>query len=70
MRKFSDGSDATLGTLRKWATLFGPQAEAFVEQKIAGSPNGADEEVIADEAQILLLLAAMEAVCAPPDKNG
>ena len=25
MRKFSDGSDATLGTLAKWAPLFGPK---------------------------------------------
>ena len=59
MRKFSDGSDATLGTLRKWATLFGAKAEAFVDQKIAESPNGEDEEVIADESQIIMLFGSM-----------
>jgi hypothetical protein len=59
VHKFSDGSDATLGTLAKWAPLFGPQAEAYVAAKIAASPLGANEEVIADESQILLLFASM-----------
>lgn len=59
MRKFSDGSDATLGTLAKWAPLFGPKAEAFVAEKIAASPAGQDDEVVADESQILMLLASM-----------
>lgn len=59
MRKFSDGSDATLATLRQWAGLFGPKAEAFVDQKIAESPNGEEEEVLADESQLIMLLSSM-----------
>ena len=59
MRKFSDGSNATLGTLRKIAVLFGNEAIAFVDKKIAESPNGANEEVLADESQILLLLSSL-----------
>lgn len=59
MRKFSDGSDATLQTLRKWAELFGDKAVAFVDKKIAESPEGEDSEVIADERQVLMLLGSM-----------
>jgi hypothetical protein len=61
MRKFSDGSDATLGTLRQWAALFGEKAEAFVDQKIAESPNGEAEEVLADESQLIMLLSSLAA---------
>lgn len=59
MRKFSDGNDATLGTLAKWAPMFGAKVEAFVAEKIAASPKGRDDEVIADERQILMLFASM-----------
>lgn len=59
MRKFSDGSDATLETLERWASLFGPRAEAFIANKVATSPNGKDEEIIADESQILVLFGSM-----------
>lgn len=61
MRKMSTGDDATLGNYRKWADLIiGPKATAFIDQKIAESPNGANEEVIADEGQMLHLLAHIE----------
>ena len=61
MRKMSTGDDATLGNYRKWADLLiGPKATAFIDQKIAESPNGANEEVIADERQMLHLLATIE----------
>lgn len=59
MRKFSDGSDATLETLERWASLFGPKPEAFIANRIATSPNGKDEEIVADESQILVLFASM-----------
>lgn len=60
MRKFSDGSDANLGTLRQWASLFGEKAEAFIDKKIAASPKGENEEVIADESQILMMLTSFQ----------
>jgi hypothetical protein len=42
--------------------LFGEdsRAVAFLDQKIAESPNGADAKVIADETQMLILLAQVE----------
>ncbi len=59
-RTLSDGSPSTLATYRKWAALlFGDKAVAFIDQKIAESPNGENEEVVADEGQMLQLLAAI-----------
>jgi hypothetical protein len=61
MNKMSTGDDATLGNYRKFADLLvGPKAVAFIDKKIAESPNGADEEVIADERQMIQLLASIE----------
>ena len=60
VRKLSDGSPSTLATYRKWAALlFGDKAVSFIDQKIAESPNGANEEVVADESQMLHLLAEL-----------
>jgi len=59
MRKFSDGSDANLETLSKWAKIFGSKAEDYVNKKIKESPQGAKEEVLADESQIIYLLSSM-----------
>lgn len=59
MRKMSDGSPSTLATYREWAALFGDQAVAFIDRKISESPNGENEEVIADERQMIQLLAAL-----------
>lgn len=62
MQKLSTGADSTL---REWITLsqtmFGPDSEPvrFLEKKAAESPNGHDEEVIADERQLLALLVDM-----------
>lgn len=40
------------------ATLFGQKAVDFIQQKIDESKNGENEEVIADESQMLFLLAS------------
>jgi hypothetical protein len=59
----STGHPSTLATYRMLsAALFGEgsQAVAFLDDKIKESPNGADEVVIADETQMLLLLAQVE----------
>lgn len=59
----STGHPSTLATYRMLTVaLFGEdsQAVAFLDGKIAESPHGADEQVIADETQMLLLLAQVE----------
>lgn len=60
MRKISTGEDSTLGTYREIAFLLGGfkenEATRFIDQKIAESPNGENEEVIADERQMMYLL--------------
>jgi hypothetical protein len=59
----STGHPSTLGTYRLLAdALWGKdsQAVAFLDEKIAASPNGADEVVIADETQMLILLGQVE----------
>ena len=61
MQKLSTGDDATLGNYRKMAVVFWGEdsgAVKFLDVKIAGSPNGADEEVLADETQMVQVLAA------------
>lgn len=61
MRTISTGQPSTLKTYLGIARFFGPKAVAFIEQKIAESPSGEDEEVIADERQVLYLFAQMAA---------
>lgn len=59
MNKLSTGDDATLGGHRKIAAaVFGEDSPAvtFLDKKIAESPNGANEEVIADERSVVHLL--------------
>lgn len=59
MVKLSTGQNSTLGSyLRLCAVFFGndsPQVR-FIMDKIATSPNGANEEVIAEESQMMYLL--------------
>lgn len=60
MKKLSTGDDATLGSHRKLAAIaFGEDSPAvkFLDKKIADSPNGANEEVVADEGQMVFMLA-------------
>jgi hypothetical protein len=59
MQKMSTGQDSTLGNYKTMASLFfGKDSEAvlFLDEKIHGAPRGADEEVIADERQMVHLL--------------
>lgn len=58
MRMLSTGQPSTLKTYRKLAGLFGPKAVAFIEKKIEESNE--DDEVIAEEGQMLMLLADIE----------
>jgi hypothetical protein len=60
--KLSTGDDSTLGSYRKLAAIFfgeNSRAVAFLDEKIAASPNGENEEVIADEGQMIYLLGTM-----------
>ena len=59
MQKISTGEDSTLGTYKKIAVVFGAEAVKFIQEKIDKSPNGEKEEVLADERQMLALLASM-----------
>src|SRR5262245_24746366 len=63
MRKLSTGDDSTLGNYRSLtAAAFGrtSKAVAYLDQKIKESPNGENEEVIADERQMIQLLAHID----------
>ena len=63
MRTLSIGLDSTLGNWAKLCALaFGPESKsvAFFKQKIAESPHGEHEEVIADESQLMLVVLDME----------
>ena len=55
----STGQPSTLGTYKELAHIFGPKAVAFIQNKIDESPDGENEEVIADERQMLILFASM-----------
>ena len=62
MRKMSTGEDSTLGAHRKMAmAVFGKDSPAvkFLDKKIAESPHGEEEEVIADEGQMVALLGQL-----------
>lgn len=59
MQKLSIGLDSTLGSYHKLCGIFfGPDSvqARFIDQQIAKSPNGANEEVVADESQMMYLL--------------
>ena len=60
MNKLSTGQDSTLGNYRRLAKLmFSDKAVEFLDQKIKDSPRGENEEVIADEGQMIYLLSQM-----------
>jgi hypothetical protein len=59
----SIGMPSTLGSYKKLCKLFfgeGSAQHQFIESKIIQSPNGEDEEVIAEESQMLYLLSTMD----------
>jgi hypothetical protein len=61
-RKLSIGCDSTIGNWISLATIaFGSNSQAvkFLIKKAEESPNGFDEEVIADERQLIYVLASM-----------
>ena len=59
MTTLSTGMPSTLGSYLTLCNMFfgedSVQAK-FIMQKIASNPNGADEEVIAEESQMMYLL--------------
>lgn len=62
MKKLSTGDDSTLGNYRKLCTtFFGKESKAveFFDKKIKESPKGENEEVIADESQMLFMIGSM-----------
>ena len=62
MKKLSTGQDSTL---ENWIILssiaFGENSKqvTFLKEKAEESPNGIKEEVIADEGQLIMVLASM-----------
>lgn len=64
MMKLSTGQDSTLATYLKLCdVVFGTDSvqSKFILEKITTSPNGANEEVIADESQMMYLLVNLPA---------
>ena len=59
MRKLSTGDPSTLGSYKRIAKIFGDKAVNFIQTKIDESPNGENEEVLADERQMLVLFGSM-----------
>ena len=62
MNMLSVGLPSTLGSYLKLCSIFfgeeSPQYK-FIQGKVDESPNGLEEEVIADESQMLYLLQSM-----------
>jgi len=59
MVRLSTGMPSTLGSYLTLCNIFFGDDSAqvrFINQKIASNPNGADEEVVADESQMMYLL--------------
>jgi len=62
MNTISTGEPNTLKTWRKIALVLGGEDSRvvnFFDEKIANSPHGEDEEVLADETQVLFLISQM-----------
>lgn len=59
MNTLSTGMPSTLGSYLKLCNIFFGEESVqtkFILEKIASSPNGAHEEVIAEESQMMYLL--------------
>lgn len=59
MRTISTGEPSTLKTYKSIARFFGPDVIRFIDDKIASNPNGENEEVVAEESQVINLFAAI-----------
>ena len=75
MIKLSTGDDSTLGNYRMLAAKhFGEDTMAvkYLDKKIASSPNGANEEVLADEGAMvhMLLSITLSGISANDDSIG
>jgi hypothetical protein len=68
MRYISTGEPSTLGTYLKIAKFFGPQVEEYIQEAIKRSPNGEEEEVVAEESQVLYLFGHMMKKDIEPDE--
>ena len=59
MNTLSTGMPSTLGSYLKLCNIFFGEESVqakFIRKKIASNPNGADEEVVAEESQMMYLL--------------
>ena len=63
----STGQPSTLKTYLGLARIFGDEAVSFVQKKIDESERGEEEEVIADESQMLYLLSHVQSSGELPD---
>ena len=66
MKKLSTGDDSTLGNYRKLAAVFFGEDSGgvkYLDKKIA--EQGEEEEVVADEGQMIYLLAAQSGIIKP-----
>ena len=63
MKLISTGQPSTLGTYRQIASFLSQDDNSevikYFDKKIKESPNGENEEVIADETQMMLLIVNM-----------
>ena len=62
MRKISTGADATLGNYHDLCVMvFGARSKqaGFFQRKISESTVGRDDEVLADESQVMYMLTSM-----------
>lgn len=65
MNTLSTGQPSTLGSYLKLCEVFFGEDSVqarFIRDKITSNPNGADEEVVAEESQMMYLLVNL-----PPD---
>ena len=72
MKKLSTGEDSILKSYMRLTMLFfGAEGKAvkFLQKKIDESPNGENEEVIADERQMVYLLANINEGLASPESK-
>lgn len=59
MTTLSTGMPSTLGSYLKLCNIFFGEESVqakFIHEKIASNPNGADEEVVVEESQMMYLL--------------
>ena len=72
MITLSTGEPSTLGVYRKYAMALtlnneGSKVVKFFDKKIAESPNGENEEVLADERQMIYAIMQMIMTDKEPD---